>query len=464
MNPHFHSSCTKAPPGTACRRDTPSGFGPPGFTSLAVYVWLTASLFLVATVLPFTTHAQNGSPGGAFNVADVDSGKVQPLNLKPGCWQVRTQGNTDMNLANLPAPAEPPPPKLPSVDEAMKQWLDHLTPDQRAHLTQVQIDQTREILKANLEHPIKAPSAAEIQKQQAEFLTKTLAKGGNLTQVVCTATPFLPQGKELYGTGTKECTRSIQASGQELLGHVACPGRVTDYKRIDSEHFSGTLVSTGVSHLNAKTDVPYTTTETTTSKWISEASPHLPYSPPMTDLDGRRPRAPYEVATFDPYRIVAIIDEKKFIAQQAYFLLNNSSNGAAENWGPNLVNVMQKIYMRFEIYVEAARIQERQRHPGKYPSGAYVPLPNGGVDPYEQPNCCVVPGGTVDRDRLGHDSTATTEHQDATYQEGDINWGWDFYFSQARTPEEKQALLRKVQEKYKVTVVDPDFFFGTRRD
>ena len=35
---------------------------------------------------------------------------------------------------------------------------------------------------------------------------------------------------------------------------------------------------------------------------------------------------------------------------------------------------------------------------------------------------------------------------------------WKVYFSQARTEAEKQALLRKEEEKYKVTVVDPDFF------
>lgn len=38
---------------------------------------------------------------------------------------------------------------------------------------------------------------------------------------------------------------------------------------------------------------------------------------------------------------------------------------------------------------------------------------------------------------------------------------WDAYFSQASTLAGKRALLKKVQEKYKMTVVDPDFYVGT---
>lgn len=420
----------------------------------------------MAIFLPGITYAQSGPLNGGFNVADVDSGKVQPLNLKPGCWQIRTQTSTVAKIAeNLHPPEEPPPPKLPTVDEAMKQWLASLTPDQRSHLTQAQIDQTRTIIEANLNHPLKTPSATEVQKQQANWLEKTLAKGGTTTAVVCSATPFLPQGKELYGTGPKECTRSLQVSGRELGGHITCPGRIADYKRIDAEHVSGTLVTSGVSHPDASTDVPYTTTSTTIAKWIAEASPHAPYTPPMTDLDGKRPKGPFDVAKFDPLRIVAIIDGKKFIAQQAYFLINNSSNADAENWGPNLVNVMHQTYMHFEIYVEAARTQERNRHPGKYPPGAYVPLPDDAINPYELPNCCILPVDTpIDRDTPDHSSSAFMEHQDGLQNESAWTWGWDAYFGQAKTPAEKQALLRNADEKYKVTVLDPDFFAGTRRD
>jgi hypothetical protein len=35
---------------------------------------------------------------------------------------------------------------------------------------------------------------------------------------------------------------------------------------------------------------------------------------------------------------------------------------------------------------------------------------------------------------------------------------WNAYFGQAKTEAEKQALLHTVQEKYKITVIDPDFF------
>jgi hypothetical protein len=35
---------------------------------------------------------------------------------------------------------------------------------------------------------------------------------------------------------------------------------------------------------------------------------------------------------------------------------------------------------------------------------------------------------------------------------------WNAYFNQAKTSAAKDALLRKVREKYKLTVTDPDFF------
>jgi hypothetical protein len=40
----------------------------------------------------------------------------------------------------------------------------------------------------------------------------------------------------------------------------------------------------------------------------------------------------------------------------------------------------------------------------------------------------------------------------------------DAYFGRVQTKEEKQALLRQVQNKYKITVLGPDFLAGTRTD
>jgi len=41
---------------------------------------------------------------------------------------------------------------------------------------------------------------------------------------------------------------------------------------------------------------------------------------------------------------------------------------------------------------------------------------------------------------------------------------WDTHFARVQTKEEKHALLRQVQNKYKITVLDPDFFLGARTD
>jgi len=394
----------------------------------------------------------------------VDSGKVLPLNLKPGCWQVRTHTSTVVKTPeNLPATATPPPPKRPTVEEAMKQWLSTLTPEQHAHLTQAQIDQVRTIFKASLEQPANGPTPAELQKQQADWITKLLAKGGTTTDIICTDTPGIQQGKELYGTLPKECTRSIQVSGQTWSGHRECPPRVADYKRTDAENASETIVETGMTNASdAPMQLAFTKTTTITSKWVAEAVPHMPYSVPSTDLDGNRPRGPFAVATFDPYRLVAIIDGKKFIARNAYFLINAQTNAEAEEWGPNLAHVMQKTYVQKEIYFEALRLRARLKDPGRFPPGEDVP---GIPDPFATPKCCVVPRpGVIDRDTPGHDSSATEEHRDAEYSLGEVNPQWDFYFSQAKTPREKQALLEQVEERYKITVLDPDFFAGTRRD
>jgi hypothetical protein len=39
---------------------------------------------------------------------------------------------------------------------------------------------------------------------------------------------------------------------------------------------------------------------------------------------------------------------------------------------------------------------------------------------------------------------------------------WDAYLSRAKSPAEKQNLLRQVQDKYKASLVDPDFFSAAK--
>lgn len=52
---------------------------------------LTLTLVLLLTFGPVRqASAQSKAPAPA----DVDSGKVQPLEMKPGCWEVQTQVTT----------------------------------------------------------------------------------------------------------------------------------------------------------------------------------------------------------------------------------------------------------------------------------------------------------------------------------------------------------------------------------
>jgi hypothetical protein len=84
------------------------------FLLLAMSFALATSLFL-----PGRGHAQKASP----LLSDVDSGKVQPLDLKPGCWQVRTRVVAQGLYTQM---------ALRQVREIQK--VDNLTPEQRAQM------------------------------------------------------------------------------------------------------------------------------------------------------------------------------------------------------------------------------------------------------------------------------------------------------------------------------------------
>jgi hypothetical protein len=68
------------------------------FPFLTIGISLLASLFL-----PRGIYAQGNSPPQN----DVDSGKVQPLDLKPGCWEVRTYTSTAIKESTVQPTAKP---------------------------------------------------------------------------------------------------------------------------------------------------------------------------------------------------------------------------------------------------------------------------------------------------------------------------------------------------------------------
>jgi hypothetical protein len=148
------------------------------------------TVFVFAIVLAWipcpwcAAQTQNQAP----TPADVDSRKVQPLDLKPGCWQVRTHTSTEI---------------VYSPETLKKQFADidkntNSTPEQRA--------QQKKLAEDN------AKAMFDMQK-----------KGVDTNDVACTPFPFYEFGVEMYGTAdpTKHCKRTIDNSGPTRHLHLS---------------------------------------------------------------------------------------------------------------------------------------------------------------------------------------------------------------------------------------------------
>jgi hypothetical protein len=73
---------------------------------------LATGFGLAAIILLFTGPAY--SQGQAPEPGDVDTGKVQPLDLKPGCWEVRLMDMERVGASYL----EISPQEIPQLEEA----------------------------------------------------------------------------------------------------------------------------------------------------------------------------------------------------------------------------------------------------------------------------------------------------------------------------------------------------------
>ena len=172
--------------------------------SLIVAIALSASLLFAGSA-----GAQVSTPG------EVDSGKVQPLNLKAGCWEVRTVISTDVKNGAL----APSMPKAPTSDEALRQILAALTPEQRAAFDAATWKKNYEASMAQ---------QAQAFKQQAQIMADAMKKGSVNTVPICTPTPFIDQGKQLYGSLPQGCTRTVRPAGAALHASLTCPNRTID--------------------------------------------------------------------------------------------------------------------------------------------------------------------------------------------------------------------------------------------
>jgi hypothetical protein len=390
--------------------------------------YLAVSFCLAGILSPGRARAQSQAPAPA----DVDSGKVQPLDLKPGCWQLRTVAVMDMTGLYKHT--------LWAQIKAI-QKMDNLTPEKRAQMV----------------------AGVEADEKKAE--TQSGKNVDDRTFVACTAAPFADAGKEIYGTLAKQCAKTVQVSGEARHIHIECPAangdRMTDdYDRMDAGYFKGARESVTASSETGPNGERLITTNTWTwiGKWMGEASPHMPHVPPPADLNGVTPKRPFAVALLDPFRIVAVMEGNQLIARQAYFLINRVSSPPPPEYHAELglATLMQNIYLRYKIAVEAVKLHLDAQEPWKHQLNDL-----GGLGMiFGDDNIFSGFEYDMDRDTADNYSTTTMERHAALTSQPIEKLLWNAYFSQAKTQAEKEALLQRVQEKYKLTVIDPDFFDG----
>jgi hypothetical protein len=268
--------------------------------------------------------------------------------------------------------------------------------------------------------------------------------------MACTDAPFAQNGVEAYGTQTQTCQRSVDESNGVRRIHVLCPGPggaiqlLVDYERIGDSYFMGTRLGL----LNG-----YASIATFAGKWMGEASPHLPHSPPPTDLDGKRPLGPIAVTRLDGFRVVASAQGVQIVAALAVGAFAGLPANTVKAYGPNLADAYQKIYLHWSVANDAMNMMLGLQEPWKSQLAAEglqnVTTSNLRFNLYQ--SGVMSPS---DQDKSGLSNPAENQK----LEEARERILWNAYFSSAKTDAEKNEMLQKVQEKYKVTIIDPDFF------
>jgi hypothetical protein len=348
---------------------------------------LVSSLFL-----PGRVHAQAGAPGQSE--AELRE-NFQPLDLKPGCWQLRT------NLSQTGV-------------------LDHTSPETyRASMPNATPAELAKIV---------ADVNAQVDKQEAAS-----KKGTNSIKTACPLKRDFETeiiSPILHNLGGGGCSNTLHSSGQELHLHRQCPagdsGQV-DFERIDAENFKGTV------HLILSNGKKTTTIATYVGKWISDGGPHLP-SAVATDANGAKPKGPGAVAQLDPLRIVATIAGKQLTARQGSDLLKGHNDN-----GSGLPELLEKLYMQSAIAEEAVKLHLDRQSPWK------EKLQNTQMQIFQRYQTY-----------LG--DPRIPPQPMAEWREARGHILWNAYFSRAATDEEKQTLMNQEKDKYKIQVRDPDFF------
>jgi hypothetical protein len=379
--------------------------------------------FAASPSFPSPAHSQAANPNPAVpKPADIDAGTAQPLHLKPGCWQVRSEALSWI----APTPQQMTPEQIAQMEKAMP-------PEQLAEF--------KTVLSAFRQGNLKVGNGID---QNGNKILSAPVSGGQT--MACTNAPFAQNGVEIYGSKTQNCERSVEESGGVRRMHVFCPGAqgapqlLDDYLRIGDGYFVGTRV--GIVGI-------FSSIISVAGKWMSESAKHLPLSPPTTDLDGKVPRGPQAVAAVDGFRVVAMADGKQIIAWIAMTMLKNQSARMFKEYGPNPWNQFRQLYLHWSVANDAMNMMMGIQEPWKSQlaaAGLHDLTPQSvnfsnwaWINPFSESSGVMYPN--------------TIELEDA--RERIL---WDAYFSRAKSDTEKQEMLRRAVETHKVTQVDADFF------
>jgi Protein of unknown function (DUF3617) len=332
-----------------------------------------------------------------------DPAKPTPLDVKPGLWELH------LNQA-----VEGPGvfPRMPR--ETMDAMEKNMTAEQR----------------------VKFEKDLEAQEVAAEQKAK---KGTDRTQKMCPLKQEF-ESKAQINFIADQCTRTMTSTGQALHIRVACRAvggnpeqeQTTDFERVDAENFKGVV------RVTRPGDHGMTITQTWTARWISDTCAGPPAG--TAGKRGERPVGMAAIADLDPNRVVAVIDGKDVTARDAWNQLKKVAPGTRSSYAGGTPALLSRLYLQNGIADEAVRMHLDKQEPWKSKLAHTKQVDIQGVQNYAgDPN--------IPPEVWAH---WVDDQQHILY--------YNAYFAQVASQTDKQALLAREKDKYKVTVKDAEFF------
>lgn len=359
-----------------------------------------ARLLVLCSFLFIPSSVKNFGAVHAQNVPDPP--KPAPLDVKPGLWELHLNQSVE-------GPGLFPPMPKESLDAIEK----NLSAEQRAKFESDLAEKT-------------AKAAANAKK------------GTDRTQKMC------PLKQEFESTQqvqfiADQCSRTMTSTGQALHMRVTCRAvggnpaqeQTTDFERVDAENFKGVV------RVIRPGDHGMTVTQTWTARWISDTCAGPPAG--TAEKRGERPVGMAAIADVDPNRVVAVIGGKDVTARDAWNQLKKVAPGTRSSYAGGTPALLARVYLQKGIADEAVRLHLDKQEPWKSKLAHTKQVDIQGVQNYAgDPN--------IPPEVWAH---WVDDQQHILY---------NAYFAQVASQADKQTLLAREKEKYKITVKDAEFF------